>query len=323
MKKTIIELTSVYKNYNKSGRGLPAIDHLSLSLYEGEILGLIGESGCGKTTIGKSILKLSSIDSGSIKIFDKEVTSLSERKFRPTRTNIQMIFQDLDAALNPNMRIENILNEILKRHHKTSKLETQERLLKLLSDVQMEPDILERYPTELSGGQKRRIAIASALAVEPKIIIADEPTTGLDNYTQSLIMQLIIDLQTSKNLSMILISHDLQLVKKMCQRVVVMYLGNIIEIGDAEKISKQPAHPYSALLWHSHLKHTANTNTIRKHDIRSGLHDYERPSDGCRFSPRCKRYIEMGRPEKCTSIETKPELQELDDNHVVACHFPL
>ena len=331
MNKSIIELISVNKNYSKKSflskkpaYGLPAIDNLSLSLHEGEILGLIGESGCGKTTIGKSILKLTNIDSGEIRIFNKPVSNLSESQFRPHRTDIQMIFQDLDAALNPNMKIVDILSEILKRHHKTNKVETRLRLLKLISDVQLQSDILDRYPTELSGGQKRRIAIASALAVEPKIIIADEPTTGLDNYTQSLIMQLIIDLQKTNNLSMILISHDLQLVKKMCQRVAVMYLGNIIEIGNAEEISKMPAHPYSALLWQSHLKHrTHKTDTKRKHDIKSGLFDFDRPSKGCRFAPRCKRYIEMGKPEKCTSLETKPALMEVNNEHVVACHFPL
>jgi len=258
-------------------------------------------------------------------LFDQDITSLPEGKFRPLRTHIQMIFQDLDAALNPNMKIINILSEILKRYYdkETSQKSMQDRLTNLLSDVQLEPDILERYPSELSGGQKRRIAIASALAVSPKIIIADEPTTGLDNYTQSLIMQLILDLQKSNNLSVILISHDLVLIKKMCQRIAVIYLGNIIEIGPAETIYSSPSHPYSKLLWHSHLTHTAEINLEkRQHDVRSGLYDHEQPVYGCRFAPRCKRYIEMGKPDICTEKKSKPDLRSVSAKHKVACHFP-
>ncbi|MDH3325667.1 MAG: dipeptide/oligopeptide/nickel ABC transporter ATP-binding protein, partial [Gammaproteobacteria bacterium] len=187
MKKTILQLNSITKNYNTPGfmkkdkPDIPAIDDISLSLYEGEILGLIGESGSGKTTVGKSILKLMGIDSGSIQLFGNDITNLTENKFRAIRGDIQMIFQDLDAALNPNMKIDNILIEIVRRHHKTNKIEARKQALKLISDVHLEPEILDRYPGELSGGQKRRIAIASALAAEPRIIIADEPTTGLDN----------------------------------------------------------------------------------------------------------------------------------------------
>ncbi|MDH5257137.1 MAG: ABC transporter ATP-binding protein [Gammaproteobacteria bacterium] len=347
MRKPVIELKSINKTYNRTGLfgrkkqsfTLPAIENLSLTLREGEILGLIGESGSGKTTAGKSILKLTDIDSGSIHLYEQDITDLSENKFRPMRTDIQMIFQDLDAALNPNMKINNILTEILTRHHKENKNEINKRLLKLIEDVHLDPKILERFPAELSGGQKRRIAIASALAVEPKIIIADEPTTGLDNYTQSLIMQLILDLQKNNNLSMILISHDLQLVKKMCQRIAVMYLGNIIELGTADEVSQKPAHPYSELLWQSHLKHTAtHTNITRKHDIKSGLFDFERPGEGCRFSPRCKRYLELGKPDKCISKDSRPDLitfssedevkmrsneNNKNEEHIVACHFPL
>ena len=330
-KPAAISLESLHKNYNravsiwnkKQKSGIPAVDNVCLTLHEGEILGLIGESGSGKTTIGKSILKLMTIDDGKIKLFNKDITHLSEGKFRPFRKDIQMIFQDLDAALNPNMKIGNILSEIINRHHKSNKKETEKILLKLFSDVQLDPSILQRYPAELSGGQKRRIAIASALAVEPKVIIADEPTTGLDNYTQSLIMQLILKLQQSRNLSMILISHDLQLVKTMSQRVAIMYLGNIVELGPIDEVSESPAHPYSLLLWQSHLKHITQTPNQQKHDVRSGLFDFERPGEGCRFSPRCKRFTEMGKPDICTLEASKPVLTEVSESHLVACHFPL
>jgi len=336
MNKPALELHNLRKSFSKPNlfgkkfEVIPALDDLSLRLIKGEILGLVGESGSGKTTLGKSILKLLDVDDGTISILNKDVTHLSEKKFRPLRKNIQMIFQDLDAALNPNMTISTTLGEILNRYAKTlsipptTKQQKHEFIVQLLKKVQLNESILPRYPNELSGGQKRRIAIASALLVEPKIIVADEPTTGLDNHTQSRVMQLLIELQESEELSMIMISHDLQLIKNMCQKVAVMYLGNIIEVGNVNDVVNNPAHPYTSLLWESHLKHIKDIRTgDREHNIRSGLYDYERPIHGCRFAPRCKQYQENNKPEICRSKESKPTLRSISEQHEVACHFHL
>ena len=328
----LLEIKHLVKTYEPVGllqklkqqyEPYPSISNINLSLYKGESLGLIGESGSGKTTLGKCLVKLETITSGNIHLFGQNITRLNERKFRSFRKNIQMIFQDLDAALNPNMKIHQTLKEVLARHQTLSQPDLDKRLLELMIDVNLEENILYRYPSELSGGQKRRIAIAAVLAINPKIIIADEPTTGLDSYTQTLIMQLLANMQKRRGLSILFISHDLQLVKQYCQRIAVLYLGNIVEIANTEKITSHAAHPYTRLLWNTHLGQRAHTKPENiSHDIRSGLYDYRRPQTGCQFSPRCDRYKEMGKPAICTS-KTKPKLTFIGKNHQVACHFQL
>lgn len=333
MPKLPLEIKNLVKSFQSSGfipgfrpkyEVLPSVDNVSFELKKGEILGLIGESGSGKTTLGKCIIKLMDINSGQINLFGTDVSSLSERRFRSFRKDIQMIFQDLDAALNPNMRIHQILEEMLKRHNTLSKLDLANRLNQLMYDVNLEINILNKFPTELSGGQKRRIAIAAVLAIKPKIIIADEPTTGLDSYTQTVVMQLIRKIQKEQDLSVIFISHDLQLVKQSCQRIIVLYLGNIVEIGYTKQITENHAHPYTQLLWNSHLRQApGQIKKIQKHNVRSGLHDFERPMHGCRFAPRCKQYKRMGEPNICTNGNSKPNLKSVSQGHLVACHFNL
>jgi len=333
MTKTILEVNKLVKTYKPKGllprignqtNVLPVIDDVSFTLARGEMLGLIGESGSGKTSIGKSIIKLTNINDGSINLFGINISQLSDRQFRKHRHNIQMIFQDLDAALNPNMSIQQILIEILQRNKKQPPQKQFETLNQLIKEVNLESDILHRYPAELSGGQKRRVAIAAVLALKPKIIIADEPTTGLDSYTQTIIMKLIARLQQEHQLSMLLISHDLQLVEQTCHRIIVLYLGNIIEMGTSEQISQTQAHPYTRMLWNSHLSNReVQQIQNQRHDIRSGLHDFERPKQGCRFAPRCTQYQQNSQPDVCTTANSKPILRELSPGHQVACHFPL
>ncbi len=325
----ILEISNLYKNYNATNGffsaaknpGIPAIDRIDFTLHPGETLGLIGESGSGKTSIGMAIAKLTQIQQGEIVLFGDDITPLSERAFKPYRKNLQMIFQDLDAALNPNMKIRQIMSDIFKLH--LNKPAVMPAIEKMLGNVNLELNVLEKYPSELSGGQKRRIAIANTLASKPKIIIADEPTTGLDNYTQNLILQLIKNLQKEHHISMLLISHDLQVIKESCQRVIVLYLGKIVESAPIEQLIVKPRHPYTELLWTSYegsAKKINVTNT-RTHNIRSGLHDFERPLGGCRFAPRCPTYLAKGKPAICRNIETTPALKQIKDKHWVACHF--
>jgi len=331
MAKCILKVENIYKHYNENKQlfkkaksfGIPAIDDISFELYAGETLGLIGESGSGKTSIGRAIGKLMSVQRGRIELFDQDVTSLSERKFKHLRKDLQIIFQDLDAALNPNMQIKQIMRDIFKLHHPAN--ETQNTINKLLHSVKLDQNVLSKYPSELSGGQKRRIAIANVLASKPKFIIADEPTTGLDQYTQSLILKLIRNLQKENAISMLLISHDLQVIKDNCQRVIVLYLGKIVEVAPVDILSQRPSHPYTQLLWSTFnegLERKLIKNE-RSHNVRSGLHDFERPVHGCRFAPRCDQYIANNRPDICTLANNEPPLYQITPNHSVACHFPL
>lgn len=330
MAKPVLTVKNLLKNYNvggglfASGRGtgIPAIDGVDFTLFPGETLGLIGESGSGKTSLGRAICKLTPVQEGEIHLFDENITHLSERVFKSHRKHIQMIFQDLDAALNPNMKIRQLMRDIFKLHNKKQNINKQ--IEDMLHSVNLDASVLEKYPNELSGGQKRRIAIANILASKPNIIIADEPTTGLDNYTQNLILQLIKKLQQEHEIAMLLISHDLQVIKDSCQRVIVLYLGKIVEIAPIEILASHPAHHYTQLLWSSYegAQVIDKVKTVRKHDVRSGLHDFARPKDGCRFAPRCPKYQAEGKPSVCHSPENTPSLQQLAENHYVACHFP-
>jgi len=333
MTKIILEVEALSKHYKLGGRvstlfgqsnKISAVGNISFRLAQGEILGLVGESGSGKSTLGKSIIKLNTINHGKIKLLGNEIQKLSPSQFRSYRKHIQMIFQDLDAALNPNMKIKQIMEDALLAHFNFSKVELKEKLMKSLSMVHLSENILTRYPQELSGGQKRRVAIANVLAIEPQIIVADEPTTGLDNYTQYQIINLITNLQKSQGLSMLFISHDLSLIKNICHRVLVLYQGNIVEQAGINIISQRPGHPYSQLLWDSCPNQSAVTfQSTHTPSLTSGIDENYRPKKGCRFAPRCQQYIKQGRPDICVSYRNQPPLKCLSDEHSVACFFPL
>ena len=263
------------------------------------------------------------LQEGSIELFGVDVTRLNQRQFKPFRKRLQVIFQDLDAALNPNTRVLQIMKDIFRLHYPTSDVENH--IHKLLYQLKLDESVLNKYPHELSGGQKRRIAIANVLACRPQLIIADEPTTGLDRYTQSLILMLTKKLQIENNISMLLISHDLQVISENCHRVIVLYLGQIVESGPVDTLMNNPAHPYTRLLWSTFNDKLGNKTVPqkRKHDVKSGLYDFERPLHGCRFAPRCPQYIGMGKPDCCTSSTTPLKEREISSTHQVLCHFPI
>ncbi len=307
----------------KGARVIPAVDGLSFTLHANETLGLVGESGCGKTTTGKAILKLMGINSGQIRYQGQDITPLTPEQFRPLRRDIQMIFQDLDAALNPKMRIADILAEAIRvREPDAEAAAVQKRTYELLELVNLKKNKLANFPSELSGGEKRRIGIARVLAVQPKLIVADEPTSALDVSIQAQVINLLRDLQDQFGLAFVFISHDLQLVELMSHRIAVMYLGQIVEMGPAKEVAKAPRHPYTSVLWTSIVEkrsrevHAGGTTNW-------GVFDFERPSGGCRFAPRCPVYEERGRPAACTDPANPPSLKSTGTDHVVACHFPL
>lgn len=339
MSQPILEVIELRKNfYQRRGllglltnqaddRVIPAVDGVSFKLHENETLGLVGESGCGKTTTGKAILKLISMNSGEIHYRGNDITGLTPGQFRPLRREIQMIFQDLDAALNPKIRIADTLREAIRmREPDADTASVQRQIYELLDLVNLKKNKLSNFPSELSGGEKRRIGIARVLAVRPKLIVADEPTSALDVSIQAQVINLLRDLQAQFGLSFLFISHDLQLVELMSHRVAVMYLGQIVEMGPAKEIAKAPKHPYTSVLWSSIVEKRSREITITGPGPAStwGVFDFERPSGGCRFAPRCPVYAERGQPRECTDPANAPKLRSTSSQgHIVACHFPL
>ena len=336
MTKTILEVMQLSKHFHRQ-RGLlatfnrrsdviPAVDNVSFYLRENETMGLVGESGCGKTTVGRTILRLTQPTSGRV-IFDgKDITHLSDSELRPLRKDMQMIFQDLDAGLNPKMRVDAIMREAVSVFEKLSDAEIAVKSRMLLDQVKLKYSKLSSYPSELSGGEKRRVGIARMLAVGAKLIVADEPTSALDVSIQAQVVNLLRDLQKQLGLSYLFISHDLQVVELMSHKVAVMYLGKIVEMGLTHRVSGAARHPYTYILWSSLVdKHNLEATQSGKIDRRTawGVFDFERPTSGCRFAPRCPVYERLGHPAECTDPENEPQLRDLGEGHQVACHFPL
>ncbi|NVM23189.1 MAG: ABC transporter ATP-binding protein [Desulfobacterales bacterium] len=336
MAKTILEVANLKKYFvQRSGmfsslKGnegiIPAVDDVSFYIKENQTMGLVGESGCGKTTIGRTILKLTPATSGRI-IFDGEdITSLAARQFRPFRKQMQIIFQDLDAALNPKMRIRAILKEAMTVHNELSDAEVDRKISELLENVNLKKGKLTSFPPELSGGEKRRIGLARALAVGARFIVADEPTSALDVSIQAQVVNLLKDLQKHMGLSYLFISHDLRIVELMSHKVAVMYLGKVVEIGMADRIATRHRHPYTHILWSSLVEKKSKEATSVSEGARKGgwgVFDFERPTAGCRFAPRCPVYEANGRPSECIDPSSEPQLRDVSDAHKVACHFPL
>ncbi|HEU0264337.1 MAG TPA: oligopeptide/dipeptide ABC transporter ATP-binding protein [Geobacterales bacterium] len=323
LKKHFRQRRSLFSTLRGDEGVIPAVDGVSFYLKEKETVGLVGESGCGKTTVGKTILGLTGATSGKVLFDGHEITAMRGEKLRRLRSNMQMIFQDLDAGLNPKMRVKKILQEALNVHHRLSDAEVDRRIYELLDQVKLKSNKLSQFPHELSGGEKRRIGLARVLAVGPRFIVADEPTSALDVSIQAQVVNLLRDLQQELSLSFLFISHDLRIVELMSHKVAVMYLGKIVEMGVSERISHRPAHPYTRVLWAS-LVEKQNREAQQEYASGAwGVFDFERPVAGCRFAPRCPVYEAQGRPAICTDPESEPQLLELTGGHYCACHFPL
>ncbi len=336
MAKTILEVIDLKKHFThrkgifsslkEQHQSIPAVDGVSFYLKENETLGVVGESGCGKTTIGRTILRLEKPTSGKILFDGKDITSVPTDELRLLRSQMQMIFQDLDAALNPKMRIRDILSEAITVHHKISDVEVDKRISDLLEQVNLKKSKLSNFPHELSGGEKRRVGVARVLSVGAKFIVADEPTSALDVSIQAQVVNLLRDLQKGLGLSYLFISHDLRVVELISHKVAVMYLGKIVEMGLSDRIANKASHPYTHILWSS-LAEKQSRETVQKgRSVQAGqwgVFDFERPTAGCRFAPRCPVYESRGKPTLCTDAATEPQLKEIGGAHHVACHFPL
>lgn len=293
-----------------------AVDGVTLSIAEGETLGLVGESGCGKSTLSRTILQLTAPTSGSVRFQGEELVGRSRRGMRPLRRQMQMIFQDPYASLNPRKRVGQIIGEPMELHGLASGRDVGKRVQELLDRVGLQAEHAQRYPHEFSGGQRQRIGIARALALKPKLIIADEPVSALDVSVQAQIINLLEDLQAELGLAYLFVAHDLGVVRHVSDRVAVMYLGRIVETASAADLYRQPMHPYSTALLSAVPIPDPKVNAQRERLVLEG--DVPSPIDppsGCHFHTRCPWTTEV-----CDVDD--PELRELVANHVVACHHP-
>ncbi|MBQ7578563.1 MAG: ATP-binding cassette domain-containing protein [Synergistaceae bacterium] len=307
----LLEVHDLKKYFNGN---IKSLDGVSLTINKGETLGLVGESGCGKTTLGRTIIKLYEPDSGKIIYNGQDITRLNSRQMLPFRKKIQMIFQDPYASLNPRMTAGEIIREAMIIHN-IPKNEHSERVNKLLQLVGLNSEQSGRYPHEFSGGQRQRIGIARALAVEPEFIICDEPISALDVSIQAQIVNMLEDLQKSLGLTYLFIAHDLSMVRHISTRVAVMYLGKIVEIADSDELYSRPLHPYTISLLSSIPVPDPDKSDARKilsleGEVPSALNI---PS-GCNFHTRCSK----AKPE-CRTLHTI--LQDKGENHLCACPF--
>ena len=295
---------------------VPAVDDVSFELGEGETLGLVGESGCGKTTLARSLMRLLEPTGGKIEFDGRDITHASAKAMRPLRSELQMVFQDPFASLNPRKRIVEIIGTPL-RLHGTSKDDIEPKVRELLSRVGLAPEHLNRYPHEFSGGQRQRIGVARALALEPRLIVLDEPVSALDVSVQAQIINLLDDLQDDFRLTYLFVAHDLSVVRHVSDRIAVMYLGKLMEVSPAEELYTKPIHPYTTALLAAIPIPDPKENRNRERIVVSGEPPNPiNPPSGCVFHPRCPRATEV-----CKTVE--PPMTSYPNGHLAACHHPM
>ena len=327
----LLEVTDLCKSFplkygvldavmRKERKHLTAVDHVSFSLNAGETLGLVGESGCGKSTLARTVINLYNPTGGKVVFAGVDFSQLSKHELRNSCKDIQMIFQDPYSSLNPRMTVRQVLREELLHHNMCTKDEVDARIIQLLELVGLSEDQADRLPSAFSGGQRQRIGIARALAVQPKLIIADEPVSALDVSIQAQIINLLCDLQEKLGLSILFISHDLRVVRYISDRVAVMYLGAMVETAPTDTLYTAPAHPYTKVLLAAAPSMEENKVDDKKAAVLGELPSTINLPSGCRFHPRCPYADELCRTEspKLRCLAETPE-----GPHMCACHHPL
>jgi oligopeptide transport system ATP-binding protein len=297
-----------------------AVDGISFEIRRGETLGLVGESGCGKSTTGRALIRLREPTAGKVSFDGIDLGSLKSGALRRMRRRMQIIFQDPYGSLDPRMTVGSIIAEPIDTHHLAKGAARSERIADLLRIVGLDPKYTTRYPHEFSGGQRQRIGVARALAVEPEFIVCDEPISALDVSIQAQVLNLLTDLRTQLGLTYLFIAHDLSVVKHISDRVAVMYLGKIVEIGPPDIMYAAPGHPYTRALLSAVPVPDPEAERRRKRVVLQGdVPSPVNPPSGCRFHTRCWLYERLGKPEECRTVD--PPLYDLVPDHQAACHF--
>ena len=320
MSDTLLRVEDLKIYYPVAGSGfgkkefVKAVDGVTFEVKKGEVFGIVGESGCGKSTLGRGVCKLENLTSGHVYLDGEDITEYNDRRMRSIRKKVQMVFQDPYASLNPRMSVFDIIAEPLLVHHLyQDKADLEKKVLDLLHRVGLDDYHANRYPHEFSGGQRQRIRIARALAVEPSLIIADQPVSALDVSIQAQVLNLLNELKHDLDLTYIFVAHDLSVVEYISDRVGVMYLGNFVEVGEKEKIYSNPMHPYTQAL----LSAVPVPDPTAKRErilLEGSIPSAHKPPTGCKFHTRCPKCME------CCKTQA-PERYEVDDGHYVYCHL--
>ncbi|PSL05480.1 peptide/nickel transport system ATP-binding protein/oligopeptide transport system ATP-binding protein [Haloactinopolyspora alba] len=325
---TLLRLENVYKHFHVRGTGwfgrggsyVHAVDGVSLDVRAGETLGLVGETGCGKSTLARCVARLHDVTDGSIVFQGRDITRLPARKMRPVRQDIQMIFQDPYGSLNPRRRVGSIIGDPFAIHGTESRRARRLRVQELMELVGLNPEHYNRFPADFSGGQRQRIGIARALALRPKMIICDEPISALDVSIQAQIINLLADLQDELGLTYVFIAHDLSVVQHVSDRIAVMYLGQVVELAPTDELMNRPRHPYTNALLSAIPVADPDRAEQRERVVLAGdMPSPISPPEGCRFHPRCPKAAPYC-VENVPLLE--PRLGDRDD-HVASCHFPV